>query len=114
MRKVESMVLVQPGEEKVKGGANITADFSYLMGGGREKTLFRHVQQKDKRQQVSAVAMGILTEEKRKRHSEAVREGRVLEWMTRKAVEPQFLEILTWTRRATESDLQVNGAFSKG
>lgn len=40
MRKVESMVLVQPGEEKVKGGANLTADFSYLMGGGRGNRLF--------------------------------------------------------------------------
>lgn len=38
-----------------------------------------------------------MTEGKRKRHSEGVSEGQVLEWMTRKAAESLFLEILTWT-----------------
>lgn len=49
-RKDESMAFVQPGE-KVKGGGNITADFSYLMSSYREdrQTLFRLVQQKDER-----------------------------------------------------------------
>lgn len=53
MRKDQTTGFVQPGEE-VKGGVNLTADFSYLMGGyNREdrQTLFRHVQQKDERQQ---------------------------------------------------------------